>query len=472
MSSNSTKPVTAIIRCVYMLLFFSISTGYAQHSTSYFEFEAKGVSGSQITTFTKGKTENVFTTGGYVNIYPTDAFKRTGDLNFHAYYHDKKEGKNFNGSLYLLPGKEYFIDVFEQSTQKLVKRYILRRPILFPKIKFYDHNHHFYTSKTDGIENELNLSPGEKIRLDIVQPMDFNDMEVELSLRNLKTKRIQRGSSKYNFKNLKFEANTAYELRFNYVAQKESVCTIYVKVKPYWYQSPITYVIFLILLTAIGILMLTITLKKKIRSTQNEQQKLEQAATRLQSLLNPHFTFNALSTVQGLMNTERIDEANQYLQEFSSLLRQTLTKSKQLYTTLDQELEMMRLYMKIEAFRFNFSWEITVSEALNPAELEIPTLLLQPLIENAIKHGLAKMGDQGKLQIVCAPGQKKNSFVIAVNDNGTWVNKHKTGYGLSLTEERIATVNKIKNGQKIMLHFEKQIGTSAILTFYNWIDKQ
>ena len=186
-------------------------------------------------------------------------------------------------------------------------------------------------------------------------------------------------------------------------------------------------------------------------------------------MLNPHFTFNALSSIQGLINTDRIDEANIYLEEFSTLLRQTLSKSQQVYTTLDQELEMMRLYIKLEAFRFNFYWEIEVSRELNPSVLEIPTMLLQPLIENAIKHGLSTLGSEGKLHIVCKEGEKKDTFVIMVKDNGTWINSSAMGYGLSLTAERIATINKLKRDEKIDLYFDKSAGTTAILTFYNWL---
>ncbi len=464
------------LRCIFfiVLCFPSALSTHAQRTTKYIDFEATGIAGSQIKIISQEKFVRVLTTGGYVNTRLTDAYKRSEGLNFRSYYKEKKDEKIvdnlFDGPVYMYPGNEYFIDVFEQASNKLVMRYVLQRPKLSPKIEFYRQNNtHFYTTKTDGRDGELSLSPGEKVRLEIAQRKDFEGMEVEYSLRNLKTMRMQHGSSKHAFQNLVFAANTNYELRFNYVVQKESVGVLYIHVKPHWYQSPITYLVLLVVLVAIGILLLTLALKKKISSSQKEQEKLEQAAIRLQSLLNPHFTFNALSTIQGLMNTNRIDEANVYLQEFSSLLRQTLAKSQQVFNSLDQELEMMRMYIRLEAFRFNFSWTIEIAEVLNTSVIEIPTLLLQPLIENSIKHGLSGLGDKGQLTIICKEGQKKDTFVVVIKDNGTWVDK-PAGYGISLTKERIRTLNTLRKEQTIVLDYNKQSGTEAILTFHHWIN--
>jgi len=232
-----------------------------------------------------------------------------------------------------------------------------------------------------------------------------------------------------------------------------------------------TYAAILLVAAVLCILAVTYNFKRKIKISKGEQQKLEQAAIRLQSLLNPHFTFNALNTIQGLMNTNRIEEANHYLEEFSSLLRKTLSKSHHIYNNLDQELEMMRMYLDLEALRFNFAWNIEVDERINPSDIEIPTLLLQPIIENAIKHGLSRLGNKGQLLISCKLNEQNNNFIISVKDNGTWVDKNdNAGYGLSLTKERIQTINKLKTGQSIEFTFDTQIGTTAILTFRNWIN--
>lgn len=465
-----------VVRCIALLLvcFAANPILAAQEETAYLVFEATGIIGGQVKTVTNGKFVNVLTPGGYVNVQFTDFFKNTPNISSHAYAKDKSAQTSYNlhnSSLYLYPGTKYFFDVFETTTNKLIKRYILERPKIYPQITFSKPDgEHLFTTKNNGNNVEINLKPDEKIRFKIKQRMDFKEMEVEYSLRNLKTRQMQYGIIKHEFKDFVFATNTDYELRVNYVIQKESVSLTYIHVKPNWYQSSINQTIVLLLLLIVGGLLLLLKFKKKINSSQKEQQKLEQAAIRLQSLLNPHFTFNALSSIQGLMNTNRIDEANLYLQEFSSLLRQTLTKSQQVYSTLDQELKIMRLYIKLEAFRFNFSWEIEVSSDLNTTIIEIPTLLLQPLVENAIKHGLSKMGDQGKLKVSCTVSQKHNTFVIQIQDSGKWLNTTDMGYGLTLTKERIATINQMKKDQYITLEFDKNKGTKAILTFHNWIE--
>ena len=109
------------------------------------------------------------------------------------------------------------------------------------------------------------------------------------------------------------------------------------------------------------------------------------------------------------MNTDRIDDANYYLQEFSLLLRKTLAKSQSVYNSLDQELEMMKMYIRLEALRFGFVWNIEIDGEINISEIEIPTLLIQPLIENAIKHGLSNLEIREK--IVVEKGQKESTLL-------------------------------------------------------------
>lgn len=428
----------------------------------------------------QGKIVRVYTTGGYI------ALTVDPDLTMFSYRLNNRDYnlKLFKGSprsiddtitspnsrfIYLAPGTGFTFDMLEAG--KLVNRYIVNRSKLVPEIKFYrsGDNDAFFILPTSGREEKLSMKPGE-LDIRITDRLDFKHLPVEYILRNQKTGQWKSGNSAYNFR-VQLEPNTVYELRYNYGDQKESMRVYTLYVKPYWYKSRKTYIILANVLVAIGFVWLMLFFKNKLKTSKSKQQKLEQAAIRLQSLLNPHFTFNALSSIQGLMNTGRIEEANQYLEEFSSLLRKTLAKNDHVFNNLDQELEMMRMYLGLEALRFNFTWDIEVSPDLDLSAIEIPTSILQPLVENAIKHGLSRLGDQGKLLIVCRQGQEKNTFVIAVKDNGTWVDQAtESGYGLSLTAERITTINQIRKGQTIVLDFDKHWGTTAILTFNNWID--
>lgn len=474
-----------------LLFLFTCMQGiYGQQNAtlenSYLRIVGAGLSPHQKKDTVKGKQTTGYTIGGFVNIYRSYTFdKSVNGLYYHKYFkggEPKEDSKkkaailtnNFQGDatlVYLNPNQEFIIELLDKEMDTLVSRYVIKRLKLMPTIQLKSKQS--ISTFTFGTQaRELKIPPGENLILGIVDPADFKGLEISYSLTNLKTKRIEHKTSKNGFEPLKLVANTPYELRVNYALQPESVGIVYIQVNPYWYQSSNTYIIFFVVVVALGFLFVTLILKKKINLSQKKQKRMEETAIRLQSLLNPHFTFNALSSIQGLMNTGRIDEANHYLQEFSSLLRQTLAKSKDVFNSLDQELEMMRMYMRLESLRFNFSWDIEIADSLNPSVIEIPTLLLQPLIENSIKHGLSGLGDKGHLLIICKEGQKKDTFVMVVKDNGTWIDKGAvhTGYGLSLTAERILTINKMKKEQAIVLDFNTQDGTEAILTFHNWIN--
>lgn len=466
-----------------LLLVALVQFGYSQQSKSLLRIESDGLSGSQIKETSRGKLVNVLASGGYITVHAADLVdKLPNPLYYRSYYRKVGSTPNANnlpsipvlncGPVYLSPDMEVFVDAIDLKADTLVRKYAIKRPKLVPEAKFYrpGDDDTFYTLTTAGRPERLSMNPGELI-IKFDERDDFKNLEVEYRLKNQKTGRSQSGITKLRSVSVMLEENAVYELRVNYEAQNETERSVVLFVKPYWYKSPKTYILLSVFVVAAGFIWMMWFFKNKLRSSTTKQQKLEQAAIRLQSLLNPHFTFNALSSIQGLMNTDRIEEANQYLQEFSSLLRKTLAKSQHVFNNLDQELEMMRMYLRLEALRFNFTWDIEIAPEVDLSGIEIPTLILQPLIENAIKHGLSGLGDKGKLLIVCRQGQKAGSFVIVVKDNGTWVDKQSdSGYGLSLTAERIVTINKIMEGQTITLEFDKRWGTAAILTFNNWID--
>ena len=440
----------------------------------------------QLKEIKKGKNIYIYTASGFVNIrtahdfpylYYRTYFQEDAKKNIPAFEHDVDESSTLNNGtqVYLDLQKEYCIEVLDKNTDTIVNLYTIKRLKVLPTVELMRVNANHQKVKPINVltnyTGKITIDAGETIRISHKKNSYFQNLEVEYTLINLKTKKVERKISNQEFGQVKLMDNTPYQLSFNYVLQPENTGNYYIEVRPYWYKSMFTYGAILLVVAVLCILAVTYNFKRKIKISKGEQQKLEQAAIRLQSLLNPHFTFNALSTIQGLMNTNRIEEANHYLEEFSSLLRKTLSKSHHIYNNLDQELEMMRMYLDLEALRFNFAWNIEVDERINPSDIEIPTLLLQPIIENAIKHGLSRLGDKGQLLISCKLNGQNNNFIISVKDNGTWVDKNdNAGYGLSLTKERIQTINKLKTGQSIELTFDTQIGTTAILTFRNWIN--
>lgn len=166
--------------------------------------------------------------------------------------------------------------------------------------------------------------------------------------------------------------------------------------KTWWFIS-------LLIITIIALLFYTInrrirfikTREAKAREKELEVLRLnkEFATSQLTALrmqMNPHFIFNALNSVQHFILQGNVVEANKYLAKFSKLQREILHSSDQQFITLEKEIEILTWYLELEQYRFgeSFTWQINKSEEIEPEELKIPPMVLQPFVENAIWHGL------------------------------------------------------------------------------------
>jgi len=190
----------------------------------------------------------------------------------------------------------------------------------------------------------------------------------------------------------------------------------------------------------------------------------------IRTQLNPHFIFNALSSIQGLINKQDVSGANNYLTEFSMLLRNTLNNIELEQLPLEKEIEILKTYLNLEQLRFNFHYGLEVDENINRYETEIPSLLLQPLLENAVKHGIANLKNTGKLMVSFK--HAGNDMIVSVKDNskGFDPGMETTGYGLKLTCKRIELLNNMLKGRKISLNIysDQSSFTENVLTFINW----
>lgn len=187
---------------------------------------------------------------------------------------------------------------------------------------------------------------------------------------------------------------------------------------------------FITLMAVLGIASLFAFLKwreNQIRAAAQEQQKklqlekevveLEQKALRLQ--MNPHFIFNALNSIQSQIGTDNEQTARYYLAKFSRLMRQILDNSRNATITLEEEVNTLENYLLIEKFcnGDRFDYKITLEESLEKDYVKIPPMLLQPFVENAIKHGLKYV--DGKRGLIEVSFREKNSVLeCAVTDNG------------------------------------------------------
>lgn len=208
--------------------------------------------------------------------------------------------------------------------------------------------------------------------------------------------------------------------------------------------------------------------KKKL--AENEQQKniVKLQLNSIRSQLNPHFLFNALSGIQNLMNKNEIDNANKYLSKFARLTRNVLDDKELI--SLSQEKALLDDYLQMEQLRFGFKYEITHYENLDLANIEIPSMLLQPFVENAVKHGISQKANDGKVMITFI--KQANDLVLTVTDNGNGFSteKKKDGLGLPLSDSRIALLNSIYKRNLFTLDIQSTSnGTKISLTLTGWL---
>jgi hypothetical protein len=139
----------------------------------------------------------------------------------------------------------------------------------------------------------------------------------------------------------------------------------------------------------------------------------------LRAQMNPHFVFNCLNSIQECIVTRKYGEASNYLNKFSKLFRMVLDNSGKNLVTLDEEVEVLELYLSLEQMRFekSFSYEMRVDEELDSEEILLPSMLLQPYVENALWHGLMHKEGERRLEIRF---EKINEeiFRCIIDDNG------------------------------------------------------
>jgi len=189
----------------------------------------------------------------------------------------------------------------------------------------------------------------------------------------------------------------------------------------------------------------------------NRQQKLTNNLLALKSLrsqMNPHFIFNALNSVNNYIAKNDERSANRFLSEFSILMRTVLENSEEDFIPFSKELELLKLYVKLEHSRFaeKFAYTVEVGDNVKIDEFEIPPMLIQPYVENAIWHGLRYKEEKGHLKISVRQPEE-NQLMITITDDGigrkqsaalkTQNQKKQKSKGMGNIKRRIGILNEM-----------------------------
>ena len=228
----------------------------------------------------------------------------------------------------------------------------------------------------------------------------------------------------------------------------------------------------IVILLATGGFMFFANRDRHKRKLAREAQNRQIATLQLQSVraqLNPHFIFNALAGIQNLMNKNEVENANRYLSKFAKLTRSVLDDAGKELTTIEQEADLLNDYLLMEQMRFGFRFEIAIDEKEIDQQIEIPAMLLQPFVENAVKHGVSALKDQGFIQVIMT--KSGSTLTLAVKDNGGGFSSTPgNGVGMKLCEERIKLLNSIYKNTSIVMH-KTSDSTGALITIElrNWL---
>jgi two-component system LytT family sensor kinase len=227
--------------------------------------------------------------------------------------------------------------------------------------------------------------------------------------------------------------------------------------------------VILIILTTGGFIFMQYRSNQK-RKLAVEAQNRQIATLQLQSVraqLNPHFMFNALAGIQNLMNKNEVELANKYLARFARLTRNVLDNGNKELTSIEHETDLLTDYLQMEQMRFGFDFSIDIEDI--DQQIEIPAMLLQPFVENAVKHGVSTLKNKGLIKVSIT--KKDNNLVLGVQDNGKGFSDTNTGgIGIKLCEDRIKLLNSIYKNTTILLHKNpKSNGMLITIELKNWL---
>jgi ligand-binding sensor domain-containing protein len=226
----------------------------------------------------------------------------------------------------------------------------------------------------------------------------------------------------------------------------------------WWFNILVLFLSVMVIAIISAIVILRVRKQEKNKTEINRKiANLELHALRAQ--MNPHFIFNCLNAIQDFILKNDSESAKHYLSRFSKLIRTTLNNSRKQNIPLAQEIEFLNLYLELERMRFNdkFDYQISADNSVDMENTEVPSMILQPFVENAVRHGkIGGMQTQGKLNIHFSVSGSE--LICVIDDNGIGLNeavRMKKGseqlgqtHALDIMKERVQTFNEV-NASKI-----------------------
>lgn len=342
----------------------------------------------------------------------------------------------------------------------------------------------YFKTKND----TLNYRNGERDNIEITFALqDYNNQDyTNYQYRLLPEQKewISTITKTLNFSNLNPKLYTL-EVKATDQHNNSNIIKQYLNILPAWYQTLFAKIAFALLGLTILYLMFRIV---KLRIQNKEHEKAQQdkriSGLELQALrsqMNPHFVHNSLNAIQYFIQRNEVELSENYLVKFSKLIRLFFEYSRQQTITISDELELLTNYLEIEKLRFEekLEYKINVCDKIDPDDQVIPSMILQPIVENAVNHGLFHKKGKGSVNIKFKK-LNETEFKVIVKDNGIGIHKAKKIHKQSsknyqsnsseVLQERIELLNQSKDwniNYKIedLSDFSNETGTLVTLTF-------
>ncbi|MCC7297609.1 MAG: histidine kinase [Bacteroidia bacterium] len=480
------------------ILYFATNSGiyYANKTTQgEIKYENNKVYANKISIF--NNTVYFFLNNGEIlSLLPNNTVEKNTILNSKAPYTFFKVQEN---KMFLCNAASIYWLNLDQKTPEFKSLSFGKHTSEINDITFYNNQFLFSTfnqvtkliAPTDAIKNQtpfyINYIQGGHKRISNSENYEFksteNDIVLHFSLLDYYTKngQIQYKINNDNWKNLDINSRTLalaslnwgrYTVLFkiNGIIQKNNVT--FTILKP-WYAQWwfISLICILILFGLYSIYFWRINENKKQNALLLEKVNLEKnlrqsMLSSIKSQMNPHFLFNALNTIQSFIVTEDKKNAAAYLSKFSKLTRSILKMSESETITVAEEIEALLLYLELEKMRFgDINYSLEIDSLVDTQTIKIPSMIIQPYVENSIKHGLLHKNGDKNLFIKISKSLKE--LIIVIEDNGigreksrilekTKHDKHQS-FASNANLKRIEILNQEKN--KIGLQYIDKVDT-------------
>ncbi|TKG94040.1 redoxin domain-containing protein [Puteibacter caeruleilacunae] len=308
----------------------------------------------------------------------------------------------------------------------------------------------------------------EKIRGTIVSNYDQNtDLDKYLTIKQNPTYMINpRGYIEYAEDGNVFRHDAAYVS--DYIKDAIETQKKLMKSESSWIQV-LYFILGFALSLGLTLFINRLRLKQLRKKEEERRERLELEMQAVRSQLNPHFLFNSMNSIQHLVNADENEKANIFLSKFGSLMRKVLNQSEEELIPLADELETISTYLELEALRHRFTYAINVEEGIDQYNIEIPPMLLQPFVENAVVHGISGMNTNGKIAVEVSR-LNGDHIRIQIIDNGKGLHhkcssKQSNGKGLHITQRRVdLMMEKFKHDISIDLKDAKESEATTTTT--------